>query len=118
MGAARGGGRRCALAPPRCARSGQKGRTTAAPATALSLLSPFFLSSPPPPVFFQEDFEAALASHRATWQAEFDAQRAALEKSFADQRAALAAEVEEKARERRAIKNMAVSLVFILRLLM
>ena len=74
--------------------------------------------SPPPSLFPQEDFEAALASHRAAWQADFDAQRAALETAFAEQKAALADELVEKARERRAVKNMVVSLVFVLRLLM
>ena len=49
--------------------------------------------------------------------AEFEAQKAALDRAFRERAAALAAELDEKAREKRAVKNMLVSLVFVLRLL-
>lgn len=65
----------------------------------------------------QDRFEAALQSHRELWLAEFDARKAAFEADFAARRAELDAELKEKVREKRAVKNMMLTLVFVLRLL-
>lgn len=65
----------------------------------------------------QEDFEAALESHRSLWLAEFERQKKEFEREFAQKKAALTSELEVKLGQRRAAKNMIVTLVFILRLL-
>lgn len=101
----------------------------------------------------QEDFEAALESHRSLWlvrkekkrcvffpfisffhsqpfflsiskkkilkkkQAEFERKKKDFEREFAQKKAALTSELEVKLGQRRAAKNMIVTLVFILRLL-
>ena len=73
-----------------------------------------------PPSFFsptQEDFEAALASSRSLWLSEFEEKKWLFEAEFAAIKAALAAELDVKLEQRRAAKNMIVSLIFILRLI-
>ena len=65
----------------------------------------------------QEDFEAALASSRALWLQEFEERKRQFEAEFAAKKAALAAELDTKLEQRRAAKNMIVSLIFILRLI-
>ena len=83
-------------------------------------LSPIAAAPSPPaphPPSLQDRFEAALESHRTLWLADFDARKAAFEADFAARKAALEAELQEKVREKKAIKNMFVTLVFVLRLL-
>lgn len=68
------------------------------------------------PLHTQEDFERILSHHRQLWLAEAAAEKAAFDAAFAARKAELTAELETKLGERRAIKNMVVALVFVLRL--
>ena len=87
-----------------------------------SFFSPSHLFQQPPLSFFpfkltQEDFEAALESCRSLWLSEFEEKKKQFEAEFAAKKAALAAELDVKLEQRRAAKNMIVSLIFILRLI-
>lgn len=65
----------------------------------------------------QEDFEAALASHRAAWMADMEAHKREFEASFAARKAELAEELTTKVAEKRAVKNMMLAFLFVVRLL-